>query len=109
VLGGRALQPVEPLADHLTRLLDKLGLDRVSQKVGPTSAVVILPDNGGDPLLRRTTNGQDPTHGSPESESTAERAIVELPPRDVGEVISANEDQRHDDDGNDLERELGLR
>jgi hypothetical protein len=73
------------------------------------SPVVILPDNGRDPLLRRTTNGQDPAHRSPESESTTEIGTVKILPRDVGEVMSANEDQRHDDDGNDLERELGIR
>jgi hypothetical protein len=96
--------------DRLPSGADKLGLDRVSQKAGPASvggAVVIIPDNGRDALPGRATNVQHPAHQSPESESTAERAIVELPPRDVGEVMSANEDQRHDD-LNDLERELGL-
>jgi hypothetical protein len=81
---AKTLLPVlvqrQAIADHLTRLLDKLGLDRVSQKVGPTSAVVILPDNGRDPLLRRTTNGQDPAHRSPEPGSPKEIATVELRP-----------------------------
>ena len=145
---AKTLLPVlvqrQALADHLTRLLDKLGLDRVAQKIGSgQTAVIILPDNGRDQLpsggdklgLDRvsqkvgsvgkvvieipdngrdqlpsggSTNGPHPAHGSREPESTSERAIVELPPRDVGEVMSANEDQRHDDDLNDLERELGL-
>jgi len=49
----------QALADHLTRLLDKLGLDRMPQKAEPGSvgAVLILPDNGRGPLLRRTTDG----------------------------------------------------
>src|SRR5262245_58963155 len=50
---AKTLLPVlvqrQALADHLTRLLDKLGLDRLPQKVRP-SAVVILPDNGRDRL-----------------------------------------------------------
>ena len=47
-------------------------------------------------------NGQEPAH--------TEIGTVKMLPRDVGEVMSANEDQRHDDhnDLNDLERELGL-
>jgi hypothetical protein len=69
--------------------------------------VVILPDNGRDALPGRAMNGQDPTHRPPESESTTEIGTVKILPRDVGEVMSANEDQRHDD-LNDLERELGL-
>jgi hypothetical protein len=101
---AKTLLPVlvqrQAIADHLTRLLDKLGLDRVSQKVGPTSAVVILPDNGRDPLLRRTTNGQHPAH--------PEIGTVKILPRDADEFMSPNED-RHDDDNDDIERELGLR
>jgi hypothetical protein len=101
---AKTLLPVlvqrQAIADHLTRLLDKLGLDRVSQKVGPTSAVVILPDNGRDPLLRRSTNGQDPTH--------TEIGTVKILPRDADEFMSPNED-RHDDDNDDIERDLGLR
>src|SRR5262245_58468853 len=65
---AKTLLPVvvqrQALADHLTRLLDKLGLDRVSQKVGPTSAVVLIPDNGRDQLAPRI----------PESELTREIA-----------------------------------
>jgi hypothetical protein len=54
---AKTLLPVlvqrQAIADHLTRLLDKLGLDRMPQKAGPTSAgaVIILPDNGRDPQL----------------------------------------------------------
>ena len=100
---AKTLLPVlvqrQAIADHLTRLLDKLGLDRVSQKVGPTSAVVILPDNGRDPLLRRTTNGQDPAH--------PEIGTVKILPRDADEFISPNGDRQ--DDNDDIERDLGLR
>jgi hypothetical protein len=109
---AKTLLPVlvqrQAIADHLTRLLDKLGLDRVSQKAGPTSAVVILPDNGRDPLLRRTTNGQDPAHRSPESESTTEIGTVKILPRDADEFTAPNGD-RHGDDNDDIERALGLR
>src|SRR5437867_10651273 len=53
---AKTLLPVlvqrQALADHLVRLLDKLGLDRLPQKVGPTSiggtAVIYIPDNGRD-------------------------------------------------------------
>src|SRR5262245_6750101 len=47
----------QALADHLIRLLDKLGLDRVSQKAGPGSvgAVLILPDNGRDTKIVRAS------------------------------------------------------
>jgi hypothetical protein len=110
---SRSVVPVllqrQTLAEHLARLLDKLGLDRVSQKIGPTSAgqvVVYIPDNGRDALRRGTTNGPPPAHRPPESKSPTEIASVELPPRD--DVISSNGDQQHDDD-NDVERELGLR
>jgi len=100
---AKTLLPVlvqrQAIADHLTRLLDKLGLDRVSQKVGPTSAVVILPDNGRDPLLRRTTNGQDPAH--------PEIGTVKILPRDADEFSPIG--NRHDDDNDDIERDLGLR
>src|SRR5262249_4819497 len=52
---AKTLLPVlvqrQALADHLTRLLDKLGLDRVAQKIGSgQTAVIILPDNGRDQL-----------------------------------------------------------
>ena len=101
---AKTLLPVlvqrQAIADHLTRLLDKLGLDRVSQKAGPTSAVVILPDNGRDPLLRRTTNGQDPAH--------PEIGTVKILPRDADEFTAPKGD-RHDDGNDDIERELGLR
>src|SRR5262249_57369446 len=75
----------QALADHLTRLLDKLGLDRVSQKAGPASGgvVVILPDNGRGALLQRTTNGQDPTH--------TEIGTVKILPRDADEFIAPRE------------------
>src|SRR5262249_15754836 len=81
VLGQR-----QALAAPLARLLDKLGLDRLPQKVRP-SAVVILPDNGRDPQLRRTTNGQDPAHGSPEVESTTGIGIVKILPLDAPDFI----------------------
>ena len=106
---AKTLLPVlvqrQAIADHLTRLLDKLGLDRVSQKAGPTSggAVIILPDNGRDPQLRPVgsmTNGQHPAH--------PEIGTVKILPRDADEFMSSNED-RHDDDNDDIERELGLR
>jgi hypothetical protein len=62
--------------------------------------VVILPDNGRDPLLRRTTNGQDPAH--------TEIGTVKILPRDADEFIAPKGD-RHGDDNDDIERELGLR
>ena len=57
-MSRRTLLPVlvqrQALADHLTRLLDKLGLDRD----GPTSVgqtmVVLIPDNGRDHERRLT-------------------------------------------------------
>jgi len=54
---SRSVLPVllqrQTLAEHLARLLDKLGLDRVPQKAESASNVVIfVPDNGRDPLLR---------------------------------------------------------
>ena len=106
----------QALADHLTRLLDKLGLDRLSQKVGPTSTVrIYIPDNGRDPHLgsRGMANGQHPAHQPSESESSAEpTAVVELPPRDdANDVTSSDRDTSHDgdDDASDsLERDLGL-
>src|SRR5262249_37641430 len=58
----RVLVERQAIADHLTRLLDKLGLDRHGLATVRQTAVVILPDNGRDPLLRRTTTGQDPAH-----------------------------------------------
>jgi len=99
----------QALAEHLTRLLDKLHVMPEHAPPGGISvgqAVIVIPDNGRDPLLAAggTTNGQHPAHRSPESDSTTEIATVELPPRD--DVISPNGD-RHDDD-NDLERDLGL-
>jgi hypothetical protein len=112
---SRSVVPVllqrQTIAEQLARLLEKLGLDRVSQKIGPTSAgqvVVYIPDNGRDPHLAvgSTTKGEHPAHRPPESKSPTEIASVELPPRD--DVISSNGDQQHDDD-NDVERELGLR
>jgi len=100
---AKTLLPVlvqrQAIADHLTRLLDKLGLDRVSQKVGPTSAVVILPDNGRDPQLQRTTNAQDPAH--------TEIGTVKILPRDADEFVAPKGDRQ--DDNNDIERDLGLR
>src|SRR5262249_46383775 len=49
---AKTLLPVlvqrQAIADHLTRLLDKLGLDRMPQKVRP-SVLAIIPDNGRDP------------------------------------------------------------
>ena len=90
------------IADHLTRLLDKLGLDHVPQK--PVGQVVVyMPDNGRDPLLRRPANGQDPT-GSPAPDSPKGIATVELPPRD--NVIIPNKNRRVADE---IERLFGLR
>ncbi len=115
---AKTLLPVlvqrQALADHLIRLLDKLGLDRLPQKVGPTSmggtAVIYIPDNNRDVFAAAgdTTNGQHPAHRTPESESPKEIAIVDLPPIDAHDIISPNGD-RHDDDNDDLERDLGLR
>ena len=110
---AKTLLPVlvqrQAIADHLTRLLDKLGLDRVPQKTGSVGKVVIMiPDNGRDPLLQRTTNGQRPT-GSPAPDSPKGTASVELPPRDADDFTSPNGDQRHDDANAALERFLGLR
>jgi hypothetical protein len=108
---AKTLLPVlvqrQALADHLTRLLDKLGLDHVPQK--PVGQVVVyMPDNGRDPLLQRTTNGQDPT-GSPTPDSPKGIATVEPPPRDADDFTSPNEDQRHESINDALERFLGLR
>ena len=113
---SRSVLPVllqrQTLAEHLARLLDKLGLDRVPQKAGPTSVgqvVLYIPDNGRDPQLQPvggTRNAPHPAHRPPESKWPTEIASVELLPRD--DVISSNGDQQHDDD-NDLERDLGLR
>ena len=52
---SRSVLPVllqrQTLAEHLARLLDKLGLDRVPQQ--PEAQVVVyIPDNGRDPQLR---------------------------------------------------------
>jgi hypothetical protein len=67
---SRSVLPVllqrQTLAEHLARLLDKLGLDRVSPKVGPPSAVALIPDNGRDQLAPRI----------PESELAREIARV---------------------------------
>src|SRR5262249_25469322 len=101
---SRSVLPVllqrQTVADHLTRLLDKLGLDRMPQKVRP-SVLAIIPDNGRDPLLQRMTNGQDPTH--------TEIGTVKIRPPDAAEFIAPKGDQRHDDVNAALERFLGLR
>src|SRR5262245_2417144 len=86
---ARTLLPVlvqrQALADHLARLLDKLGLDHVPQK--PVGQVVVyMPDNGRDPELQRTTNGQDST--------------VKILPRDADEFITPKGDRHGDDDIN---------
>src|SRR5262249_43571421 len=94
---AKTLLPVlvqrQALADHLTRLLDKLGLDRH----GPTSvgqtALALIPDNGRDPQLQRTTNGI---------------GTVKILPRNADDT-SPNRDQRHDNVNDALERFLGLR
>ena len=100
---AKTLLPVlvqrQAIADQLTRLLDKLGLDRHGPTSVRQSAVVILPDNGRDPLLRRTTNGQDPAH--------PEIGTVKILPRDADEFSPIG--NRHDDDNDDIERDLGLR
>ena len=54
----------QALADHLTSPPDRLPVMPAAPSVG--RAVIYIPDNGRDPLLRRTTNGQDPAHRSPE-------------------------------------------
>jgi hypothetical protein len=73
----------------------------VPQKTGSVGKVVIMiPDNGRDPLLRRTTNGQDPAH--------TEIGTVKILPRDADEFTAPKGD-RHDDGNDDIERELGLR
>src|SRR5262252_6891529 len=78
---SRSVLPVllqrQTLAEHLARLLDKLGLDRVSPKVGPPSAVVLIPDNGRDPLLSAPR--------IPESE--LEREIARLESTPGGKVV----------------------
>src|SRR5215813_5956103 len=50
---SRSVLPVllqrQTVAEHLAKILDKLGLDRVPQKAGPTSGgqvVIYIPDNG---------------------------------------------------------------
>jgi hypothetical protein len=82
----------QAIADHVTRLLDKLGLDRH----GPTSvgqtALALIPDNGRDPLLQRATNAQDPTH--------TEIGTVKILPRDADEFIAPKGDRHGDDDIN---------
>jgi hypothetical protein len=99
---AKTLLPVlvqrQAIADHLTRLLDKLGLDSHGPTSVRQSAVVILPDNGRDPLLRRTTNGQDPTH--------TEIGTVKILPRDADEFAP---DGNRQDNNDDIERDLGLR
>jgi len=94
---AKTLLPVlvqrQAIADHLTRLLDKLGLDRAPQKVGSEGEVLIMmPDNGRDPQLQRTTNGQDPTH--------TEIGTVKILPRDADEFIAPKGDRHGDDDIN---------
>jgi len=78
---SRSVLPVllqrQTLAEHLARLLDRLGLDRVSPKVGPRSAVALIPDNGRDPLLSAPR--------IPESE--LEREIARLGPTAGGKVL----------------------
>ena len=105
----------QALADHLTRLRDKLRVMPEHALPGGISvgqAVIYIPDNTRDRLaaVGRTTNGQHPVHRSPESESpTATVPTVELPPRDGGDFTSPNGDQPHDgDDSDGLERDLGL-
>src|SRR5262245_55784667 len=72
---AKTLLPVlvqrQALAEHLARLLDKLGLDRVLQKAEATGQVVVyIPDNGRDPHLR-------PGYLPHEAELTREIACVE--------------------------------
>src|SRR5262249_12639075 len=92
---SRSVLPVllqrQTVADHLTRLLDKLGLDRMPQKVRP-SVVAIMPDNGRDPQLQRTSNGQDPAH--------TEIGIVKILPPDADKFTAPKGDRHGDDDIN---------
>ena len=61
----------------------------------------MMPDNGRDPQLQRTTNGQDPAH--------TEIGTVKILPPDADEFTAPKGDQRHDDINDALERFLGLR
>ena len=105
---AKTLLPVlvqrQALAEHLTRLLDKLGLDRLSQKVGPTSigqtVRIYIPDNGRDPQLVAQINGHA------QSEIPRPTARIELPARDDG---FPNGDRPHGGHDHDIERDLGLR
>ena len=85
---SRSVLPVllqrQTLAEHLARLLDKLGLDRVSQKVGPPPAVILIPDNGRDQLTPRI----------PESE--LEREIARLGPTAGDRVLIYTPDKGRD-------------
>jgi hypothetical protein len=103
------------LADSFVRQLQALGLEKQNTlpdgiSIGHT--VVIIPDNGRDPLLAvgGATNRQHPAHRPPEDESSAEpTAVVELPPRDGGDDFSSTDDQPRDGDASDgLEHDLGL-
>jgi hypothetical protein len=100
----------QALADHLMRLLDKLPVpEHAPGDINVQRAVVLLPDNHRDRLSPGgTTNGQHSAHQSPAPQSPTPTATVELPPRDADDFISPNGD-RHDDDNDDLERDLGLR
>jgi len=108
----------QALADHLTRLLDKLPVTpehALPDGIRVGQAVIIIPDNGRDPhlVVGRATNTQHPAHRSPEPQPpTATTALIELPPRDdANDVISSNGDSHHDGDDdadNSLERDLGL-
>ena len=87
------LLDIQASPDHLTRLLDKLGLDRVPHKVGSEGEVLLMmPDNGRDPQLQRTTNGRDPAH--------TEIGTVKILPRDADEFVAPKGDRHGDDDIN---------
>src|SRR5262245_15157583 len=87
---SRSVLPVllqrQTIAEHLARLLDKLGLDSVSPKVGPPSAVALIPDNGRDPLLC----------APPIPESELEREIARLGPTPGGMVLIYTPDKGRD-------------
>jgi hypothetical protein len=114
----RGLYPIAEqrmrMADSLVRQLQALGLEKQNALPGGINvqrAVVLIPDNGRDPLLSGgTTNGQYSVHRSPAPQPPTPIATVELPPRDSGDFISPNGDQPHDgDDPDGIERDLGLR
>jgi len=71
--------------------------------------VILIPDNGRDPLLAlggKTTNG-NPTHREPGPEQPT--AILDFPPRDEDPGGNGAEpaDDKRDDGASDIDRDLG--